>query len=140
MLVPPPPPTIPASTMLTFMSPLPLEMLSESDLKKQRQETAGEIQRARDSERREEEGFRERKGRSELFVSLYKEGVVSRRELEVAQRDASKSEIDLTDARLKVTDLERDMKKIETRLQDLSKQNALKGRASEKRSKKAGHK
>jgi len=120
VFVPPPPPTVPVTTPLTFMSGMPIELLSEQDLIRQRQQTDEQLRKARVAARQNEQWGGEKKERAELFVSLYKEGVVSRRELEGAQREASQAEIDLTDARLKMTDLERDMKKIDSRLKQLA--------------------
>lgn len=101
---------------------MPIEMLSAGDLKKQREQTAGELERARRAESQHQSGHKEKRQRADLFASLYKEGVVSRRELESAEREAQQSEIELTDARLKAADLEADLQKLDSHLQRLSAQ------------------
>lgn len=120
MLVPPPPPAIPSSGQLTFLSGTPVEFLSESDLKRHKEQLDVNLSRARRQACEQERLLKEKVQRAELFASLYKEGVVSRRELENSQKEVGRSEGDLTDARLKVTDLERDMQRIDERLKQLS--------------------
>ncbi|HEY9867852.1 MAG TPA: hypothetical protein V6D08_01485 [Candidatus Obscuribacterales bacterium] len=130
VLVPPPPPAIPAGGQLTFLSGTPVEFLSESDLKRHKEQLDLNLSRARQQADEQERLLKEKVQRAELFASLYKEGVVSRRELENSQREVGRSEGDLTDARLKVTDLERDMQRIDERLKQLAS-----GKAAQKQAK-----
>ena len=122
MLVPPPPPTIPAAVHIPFISGVPAELMSEADLKHHRDELAVHLAKASREAAEQETAHKERGERAVLFDSLYKEGVVSRRELENAQRDVRQGEEDLTDARLKVTDLELELKRTDARLKELAAQ------------------
>jgi hypothetical protein len=130
VLVPPPPPAIPAGGQLTFLAGTPVDFLSESDLKRHKVQLDVNLARARQQADEQERLLKEKVQRAELFESLYKEGVVSRRELENSQREVGRTQGDLTDARLKVTDLERDMQRIDARLKQVASRQAPPKQAS----------
>lgn len=111
-LVPPPPPTVPLSNSMTFLSGAPLELLSQSDLKAKRDALTTEMAAAQEKLKDKELIFAEKKERLDLFASLYKEGVVSRRELEGIGKEVSQAEAELREDRRKTDELMRDLSKI----------------------------
>jgi len=124
-MVPPPPPVVPVIGQLS--SGLPVELLSADELKKRREEVLGQISSARSLVEQQGKVADERRQRSNLFASLYTEGVVSRRELEAAQTDDTKADEDLNEAKRKLGDLEKDISRIDAQLKKLASSSHGKG-------------
>lgn len=118
-LVPPPPPISPSALDYQLAMPLGLsfDLMSEKDLKEKRinLEKRVEILKAELEDREREVG--EKKERALLFESLYKEGVVSRRELEGAGKEASFMERELAANKDELADLTRTLAAVKKRLE-----------------------
>ena len=121
-LVPPPPPTTPAVGQLSL--PLAIEMLSDKDLRARRQELALELSQMQERLHLKSTDLKERKERSELFASLYKEGVVSRKEYEGSCQEASEAELTVKETLQKVAALEQSLARVDSRLTELAKSAA----------------
>lgn len=89
-------------------------------MKRHRDQLSVDLAKASREAEDQQVAHKERHERAVLFESLYKEGVVSRRELENAQREVRQGEGDLTDSRLKVTDFERERQRADQRLKQLA--------------------
>lgn len=124
MLVPPPPPTLPIAGQLSGFTGVPIELLSEADLKRRQKELADELAAGKKEIEDKEKNADEKRQRSTLFASLYTEGVVSRRELEQSQREDSQAQAELKSARQKIEDLEHIQSEVATCLKKIAKRPA----------------
>lgn len=139
MLVPPPPPDVPAT--LSPMNPSSLygspyalfsidTMTGESlqqkktEMDKQWAESKGALEKVK-------QDAKDKKERAQQFVGLYNEGVVSRRELEAAQDEATRADKDVSDESARVADIEQWRSRVNERLNRLSKTGSkrLKGQS-----------
>lgn len=94
-LVPPPPPLVPSGGQIPYVLGAPISFQSEAELKKTVVDLQTQLSAAKESLDKKTASANEKQERAKLFDELYKEGVVSRRELEGAQRDAEESQADL---------------------------------------------
>jgi hypothetical protein len=106
-LIPPPPPVTPLGGKFLYMGGPAL--LSPEDVKRQRDKVSRLLTEAKQTVTDTDKKFGEKKQRSVLFQELYKEGVVSKRELESAQDSVSQSARDLESDKQKVIDLQQEL-------------------------------
>jgi myosin heavy subunit len=93
-LVPPPPPTTPSflvdpSMVSLYGLSMPIDSLSREALKDREKEISVQFKDASAELEAKRKKHNERQERAENFKELYKEGVVSRREMETAEAEAS---------------------------------------------------
>lgn len=123
-LVPPPPPIMPIGMDSLGMFAQPVDYLSLKELEARKKELAARLNEltsiANDSDRQ----IRERKERAELFDSLYQEGVVSRKELEIAKREAGEIDRDLKFKQDELESVKSSMRAVNNRLYMLKKMDA----------------
>lgn len=118
-LIPPPPPTVPYAGTLSGSAGLPVELLSPADLKQRKEELEKQLSTARKLAEDQEKLADETRQRSNLFASLYSEGVVSRRELENSQKEDARADDELKTARQKVSEIEHDLERVNGQLKKL---------------------
>ncbi len=122
-LIPPPPPIMSGGAgFLGFPFAQPVDYLSLKELEGRKKELSLRLAELESMAKENERQVSERKERANLFKSLYAEGVVSRKELETATREAG--DID-RDVRFRVEELEsarQSMKAVTNRLDSLKKQ------------------
>ncbi len=120
-LVPPPPPVVPIGMDALGMYGQPVDYLSIKELEGRKKELAARFNEldsiVGDGIRR----IRERKEHAELFESLYQEGVVSRKELEAAKREAGDIDRDLKFKQDELESVKISMKAVNNRLAVLKK-------------------
>jgi hypothetical protein len=128
-LVPPPPPNEPSELLPLGSHNLPFEyafmskgLLSDrlEDLTKQMAEAKHDLEEKIVQEQANKE-------KAERFRELYKEGVVSRRELEEAEKEALNSERDIQKYKASISELESRSAMISQRLKPSAKQTEHKG-------------
>jgi multidrug resistance efflux pump len=125
MLVPPPPPTMP--TYLNATSPiagsfdlgLSVNFMSLEDLKFQQKTLQTKLEAAKLDEQDEARSNNEKKDRAQRFVELYKEGVVSRRELETAQQESERAIRDSGQSHIKVSEIDRVLTQVKERISSM---------------------
>src|SRR5208283_700888 len=118
--VPPPPPNTPTTmgdaTDFGFYGGMPIEMLSKEALKDRAKEISIQYKDAcrelEDHSSQKDEKIQ----RAAEFEGLYKEGVVSRRELEASQKEASEINSDLDRLTFKVKELKGVLDRVNKRL------------------------
>jgi hypothetical protein len=93
-LVPPPPPLVPFGGQMPYVVGAPIAFQSEAELKKTLADLQTQLTSAIQALDKKLQGNNEKQERAKLFDELYKEGVVSRHELEGAQKDAEESQAD----------------------------------------------
>ncbi|HEY9785777.1 MAG TPA: hypothetical protein V6D17_10275 [Candidatus Obscuribacterales bacterium] len=91
-LVPPPPPIVPSTIDLEMSYPVPYGFLAGKNLAEQKAELTKRLHLLKEEVDELEKQLSERKRRAEQFESLFQEGVVSKRELEAAAREAREAE------------------------------------------------
>lgn len=117
-LVPPPPPSIPGVLATPHMVPgfEVIEFVSHDELIELCQRTTTDWERASKKLEQTKKQSEEKKKRAHSFETLYSEGVVSRRELESAQHEASSMDDDVSEQEQRVTDLDIKLKRINSKL------------------------
>jgi hypothetical protein len=108
-LVPPPPPDTP--TMIPSFgddstSLMPMEYMSPELVKKRRQDLVAQLADAKTDLKQKQDDIANVQQRAEQFKTLFEEGVISKRELEAAQKDASEIDSSVNRARLRVSELQ----------------------------------
>lgn len=125
VLVPPPPPDTPAMIggpdgyATSFM--FPLETMNPARLKEKRKELQTELDKAKANAKDRQDRAGEKKARAVQFEQLFSEGVVSRKELEAAQKEAKDVEIDVDDANSNLTKVESLLKRVDEKLKKIEK-------------------
>jgi len=116
--VPPPPPVVPTMLGGDFgvYSGLPIEMLSRDALKDRVKEISMQYKDACRELEDHTSQKNEKIARAQEFEGLYKEGVVSRRELEASQKEASEVNSDIDRLTFKVSELKGLLERINKRL------------------------
>jgi len=118
--VPPPPPVTPTmmgdGSEYAFFSGLPVEMMSKEALKDRVKEISIQYKDACRELEDHTTAKQEKIQRAQDFAGLYKEGVVSRRELETSQREASEVNSDIDRLTFKVKELKGLLDRINKRL------------------------
>lgn len=139
-LVPPPPPIVPIGMDALGMYAQPVDYLSLKELEGRKKELTARFNELDSTVTDGERQIRERKERAELFESLYQEGVVSRKELETAKREAGEINRDLKFKQDELESVKISMKAVNNRLAVLKKMeekmNAGKKKATPKSAKK----
>ncbi|MBI4533114.1 MAG: hypothetical protein HY711_04130 [Candidatus Melainabacteria bacterium] len=121
-LVPPPPPTTPVAATLSWSETL--EMLSEQDLRTHKQALELQLSNQRISLEQKTANLKEKRQRSELFSSLYKEGVVSRKEYESSCHESLDAETPVKETLEKISEQEQRIARIDQRLKELTRSSA----------------
>jgi len=120
-MVPPPPPVIPVGGQFVYMPGLPPSSMSESELKSRFKELNDEVAKAQkeldDTKNRTEE----KRQRGDLFVNLYKEGVISRRELETAQAESDSALQQVNASSQKLKEIQTELNQVQSALQKREK-------------------
>lgn len=118
-LVPPPPPDMPFVMMGgatpgrdSLLSGVVLDYLSLADLDRLKGRAQTALDKAKQAAGEREQERLERIKRAETFEQLYKEGVVSRKELETARRERTDIDGDLSEGQNKINDLTEDLRRI----------------------------
>jgi len=138
-LVPPPPPIAPIGMDTLGMFAQPVDYLSMKELEARKKELTVRLNELSSIVGDGERQIRERKERAELFESLYQEGVVSRKELEVARREAGEIDRDLKFKQDELESVKVSMRAVNNRLAVLKKIEAKMNAVKEKTGKrKAG--
>lgn len=123
-LVPPPPPIAPIGMDTLGMFAQPVDYLSMKELEARKKELASRLNELSSIVGDGERQIRERKEHAELFESLYKEGVVSRKELEGAKREAGEIDRDLRFKQDEFESVKASMRAVNNRLAVLKKMEA----------------
>ncbi|PZM79150.1 MAG: hypothetical protein DKT66_21960 [Candidatus Melainabacteria bacterium] len=121
-LVPPPPPVMPIGMDALGMYGAPVDYLSLKELEGRKKELTARFNELNSIVGDGERQIKERKEKAELFESLYQEGVVSRRELEAAKREAGEIDRDLKFKLDEFESVKISMKAVNNRLAMLKKQ------------------
>ena len=120
-LVPPPPPVVPLGMDALGMYAQPVDFLSLKELEGRKKELTARFNELDSIVGDGTRQIRERKERAELFESLYQEGVVSRKELETARREAGEIDRDLKFKQDELESVKISMKAVNNRLAVLKK-------------------
>ncbi|MDX1989401.1 MAG: hypothetical protein SFV17_22125 [Candidatus Obscuribacter sp.] len=125
MLVPPPPPMTPSllvdpSMQAVLGMTMPVEMLGKETLKEREKEVAIQHKDAALELEAKQRKLKDKEDRAVSFEELYKEGVVSRRELEAAQAEAKEYVVDVERLAVKEHELKLLLERINKRLAALS--------------------
>lgn len=123
-LVPPPPPIMPIGMDALGMYGAPVDYLSMKELEGRKKELTARFNELDSTVKDGERQINERKERANLFESLYQEGVVSRKELEVAKREAGDIDRDLKFKQDELESVKLSMKAVNNRLDALKKQES----------------
>lgn len=124
-LVPPPPPTIPtylngSPTMTgTFDLGLPVNFMSLDDLKFQQKNLEKKLEATKLDDVDQKRSTKEKQERAERFTELFKEGVVSRRELESAHEESERSTRALEQSHIKVSEIDRVLGQVKERISSM---------------------
>lgn len=109
-LVPPPPPDTPTMMIPSFgdesTSLMPMEYMSPQLLKKRKEDLVAQLSDAKSELKQKQDDVDNVKQRAEQFKTLFEEGVISKRELEAAQKDASEIDSSVNRARFRVSELQ----------------------------------
>ena len=108
-LIPPPPPMAPLGASLLLLPGINPLLMSQADLVKHRDGLMKQLKEAQELALEQEGKQVARRDRCLLFDSLYKEGVVSKRELENTQEDLIAKSKDLESTRAKVASLKQEI-------------------------------
>ncbi len=136
-LIPPPPPIVPIGMDVLGMYAQPVDYLSMKDLEARKKELALRFNELDSTVKEGERQIKERKERAELFESLYQEGVVSRKELEIAKREAGDGDRDFKFRQDELESVKVTMKAVNNRLAVLKKMEAKMNVGKPKSKKKA---
>lgn len=127
--VPPPPPSTPsfladpAGLSLYYGAAMPLEFLSRENLKEKDKEISLQLNDAKRELDNKKRSVDQRRERAVNFEALFQEGVISRRELENAQNEASDSGSEILRLESKVAELQNLKDRINKRLQAANPQS-----------------
>jgi hypothetical protein len=105
-LIPPPPPETALVGGTYGPLSIPFEYLSLTELEKLQVNTQSELNKQKETVDNIREATSEKKEHAQLFETLYKEGVVSRKELVQAKAEASTVDREITDAENKLIEIE----------------------------------
>lgn len=106
---------------MNFSVGTPVEYLSEDQLKTTRQDVVTRLEAAHSDLVEKEERNQELEKRAKLFLSLIEEGVVSKRELQTAERESKSAGQDFATAQETAKTLEDELARIDAQLARLSK-------------------
>lgn len=120
--VPPPPPDTPAfliDSASAGMFGMPVEFLGKEALKEREKELSIQYKDAQSEYDQAKSQTDDKVKRATNFEELYKEGVVSRRELEIAQREARDVDRDIARLATKSSELKGLLERVQKRLKNL---------------------
>lgn len=120
--VPPPPPDTPAfliDSASAGMFGMPVEFLGKEALKEREKELSIQYKDAQSEYDQAKSQTDDKVKRATNFEELYKEGVVSRRELEIAQREARDVDRDIARLATKSSELKGLLERVQKRLKSL---------------------
>ncbi len=120
-LVPPPPPIMPGGMDVLGMYGQPVDYLSMKELEGRKKELSARFNELDSTLKDSEKQIKDRQDRAQLFESLYQEGVVSRKELEVAKKEAGDIDRDLQFKQDEFDSVKGSMKAVNDRLAVLKK-------------------
>jgi DNA repair exonuclease SbcCD ATPase subunit len=127
VLVPPPPPKIPLSPLTppsghSLLGGVTLDYLCRADLLQLQTRVQESLDKCQKDLQERSQELADKKARSEQFAALFKEGVVSRREMESTAKDATDAGDKIKEAQDSVKDLQEDLKRIQAQLVVLKNQ------------------
>ena len=120
-LVPPPPPDTPTLMGMPegdFDSLASLEYMSLSAMKERHKQLNTQLLDAQQELKSRQGDAEEVKSKAKQFEALYSEGVISKHELEVAQKDANEVDSRIGRAKMRVEDLQSNINRLNDRLKD----------------------
>jgi len=125
-LVPPPPPDTPSLMSgpygaLYLQQFLPVETMSPEALKQHEKDLGNRLQTAKAELKDKEKNFSEKTERVKQFSSLFDEGVISRRELELSKEELKQGNSEIETAKNKVSDLQLAVTRVSDKLKALGK-------------------
>jgi hypothetical protein len=126
-LVPPPPPDTPSLMSgppygnLYLQQFLPVETMSPDALKQHEKDLGNRLQTAKAELKDKEKNLSEKTDRAKQFSSLFDEGVISRRELELSKEELKQSNSEIDTAKNKVSDLQLAITRVSDKLKALGK-------------------
>lgn len=126
ILIPPPPPAVPVAGVTNGGS-LSLAPLTLAELKARQADLNKELAAVRKHVEQVEKHADDKRQRSTLFATLYTEGVVSRRELEAAQKEDSDAQTDLSSVKNHLDSLRKEIDETDSTLTRLAKSAPGKG-------------
>ncbi len=124
--IPPPPPVTPLGGQFIFVPSGGNLFLDETDMKKRRAQLAAELKKAKESQQEQDQRLSEKKERCQQFDSLYKDGIISRREYESAQDTLAQAQTDVEASHQRVRDLQREIDAIDSQSKLSSKTTTTK--------------
>ena len=124
--IPPPPPVQPSILMNGGIgepgtNPFTVDYMNKDELLQKQKDLELQLSDAKAQLKDTEEAGAEKKTRAERFDPLYKEGVVSRHELEAAQKEAADVDKEVERAKNRVTDLQNQSASVERKLKEIAK-------------------
>jgi hypothetical protein len=124
--IPPPPPVQPSILMDGGMGapgimPFTVDYMNKDELLQKQKDLELQLSDAKGQLKDSEEAGSEKKTRAERFDPLYKEGVVSRHELEAAQKEAADVDKEVERAKNRVIDLQNQSASVERKLKEIAK-------------------
>ncbi len=129
LLVPPPPPDTP--TMIPNFGALndsnglmPMEYMSPELLKKRKEDLVAQLADAKSEAKKRQDEAQSIKEKGEQFKTLFDEGVISKRELDAAQKDASDVDSSINRAKLRVSELQTLLDGVSGRINQINKREA----------------
>jgi hypothetical protein len=138
-LVPPPPPDTPTLLEMpedgSIMSFASFQMMSIAGMKDKQKELTAQLADAQAELKEKQNDSDQVKQKATQFDQLYQEGVISKRELESAQKDAQDTDSKINRAKLRVTSLQTALDNLNARLQSQAKRSSPVKKISAKASK-----
>jgi hypothetical protein len=127
IMVPPPPPEIPLvggeGERLFSTLGVPLQYLSRSDLANMESRLVANRDKLEKEKSDREHELQEKQTRADKFEELYKEGVVSRRELENAKKELCELKDKSPDLEQRLQDVEDDLSRVRKQMASIDKRN-----------------
>jgi hypothetical protein len=131
MLVPPPPPDTP--TMLPNFGGgdesnglMPMEYMSPDLLKKRKEDLVLQLADAKSEAKKRVEEAQSIKEKGVQFKTLFEEGVISKRELDAAEKDANDVDSSIARAKLRVSELQTLLDGVSGRINQINKKSSSK--------------
>ena len=124
MMVPPPPPEMPfvgRTEGQSLTAGIPLDYMSKADLERLKVRLETQVAKLNKEKTDHDTGLKEKKERRDQFESLYKEGVVSRRELESARRELDDEQQIGSDFGDRFKDASIDLQRVKKQLSSMEK-------------------
>ena len=131
MLVPPPPPDTP--TMLSNMdyettNLMSMGYISPELLKKRKQDLVAQMDDAKSDLKHKQDDAQSVKEKAVQFKTLFEEGVISKRELEAAEKEANDVDLSINRAQLRVSELQTSLDAVNGRWNQVNKKQIQHGK------------